>query len=234
MTSLEYAATADIIDDAVEQGGTGTEIAERARESARDIRELQQELAYQFDVTLSGQSSPEAWMSDLEAIADTVEETGGKIGDVVGSRMTDEIGGNVAGYAYQGKKGSTVIDVTAAMRPDATGRTTMNVHMLQDVVDHEGEHEKQAAVWNAEEVDIGNGQTLDRTRVSEVGAMSVQSSIAWVSADYREMYSFVTGLGVSAEEARAAAREGDLAGLGEEIRAQRGLPEGIAQETGRV
>lgn len=222
-----------MLENIIEDSNSGREIADRARGVAHDIREGQEASEAQLRDLFSQQdiTGPEAVeVFDLRPAADTLEEKGAQIGDIVGNRATEEIDGNVAGYAEQGKEGSTVIDVTAAMQPDAQGHHTIDVQMLQDVVDHEGEHEKQAQKWNAEVVDVGNGQSLDRIQISEVGAMSVQSSLAWVSADYKQMYAYVTSLGISAEEARTAARDGDLLGLAEEIREEREVTTPVGQE----
>lgn len=230
MGSTETQIAGDIFQDIVAERHSGTEIAADARETAEDLRAVQAEMIAQTRVILGPQAHAEGaehmfqqW--NLDAAADILEDTGKKVGEIVGSTATKEMEGNVAGYAYQGQEGSTVIDVSAAMHPEAGGTQVIDAGMLQDTVDHEGEHENQAAMWNAQTVSIGNGQELTRTQVSEVGAMSVQQSIDWVSDDYKQMYSFVVGLGVSPEQAREAARTGDLVSLGREVRESRGAVE---------
>lgn len=224
MQSFEQTASADIIEDAVEEGGTGTAVMRRAEQSAREIREIQEQLVHQCDVTLGDAAASVEPPIDFIAIADMVEEAGDKIGAIVGAARTEEIDGSVVGYAYQGEQGSSVIDVAAAMRPEATSAHLIDETMLHDTVEHEGEHEMQAKQWDARAVDVGNGQMLTELQVSEVGAMSVQRSLQWVSADYKAMYrTVVTELGISPEEARETARRGSLAELGATVRARRGL-----------
>ena len=97
------------------------------------------------------------------------------------------------------------------------------MQQLQDIKDHELRHEQQAANWNAQSVDVGNGQQLTRKDVSETDSMGVQSTISFNSNEYKGIYRHVTGLGISMGEVRKAADSGDLAGLGKQVRERRGI-----------
>lgn len=212
MASIETTPSAKL-EDILEEGDTGTEIADKAAERAEALRELQDTVSGQLEDVL-GEPQEEV-LPELTEQIEILEEQGEVIGDIVGDKHTDDLEDGIAGIAYQGQEGSSVIDIRSAMGEDGT----IQQEMLQDVVNHEGEHEVQAAAWNADVVDIGNGETLTRHEISETGAMSVQQSIDWVSSDYQAIYAKVTGL-VTAEQAREAARSGDLLGLGQKIRSK--------------
>ena len=213
MEMLETTPSA-LLEDILDEGSTGKEIAEAVAERAEELRELQDTVATQLQDVL-GQEPHGAVLPELMEQIETLEAQGETIGDIVGDKQTDDLEDGTAGIAYQGQEGSSVIDVGAAIGVDGT----IDEEMLRDGVDHEGEHEKQSAEWNADVVDIGNGQTLTRHEVSETGAMSVQQSIDWVSGDYKRIYGKVTWL-ISAEEAKEVARSGDLLGLGQKIRSK--------------
>ena len=57
--------------------------------------------------------------------------------------------------------------------------------------------------------------------------MSVQDRVDHNSTDYQQMFTFLTGF-VSAEEAKLAARKGDLIGLAKKINERRGNTEDIS------
>lgn len=168
-------------------------------------------------ITVGAHESPET----LERVAQSVSTTADDIRSVVGGMKTGVLEGGTAGQAYQGQAGSTVIDVTSAMHGAEDGSVIVDTTMLDDVKKHELRHEVQAGAWTATTVDIG-GETLSRMEVSEFDAMKEQTTIAFVSADYKAIFRKVAGLGVEAEVRKVAAETGDLAQLGRTIREKRG------------
>ena len=204
MSSVESQATADLFYEVVSESSSGAEVAAGAKRRAEELRTMQDQTTSQV-----------SWVfQDVSAVADTLEEKGSQVGSIIGSRATEEIPGSVAGYAYQGQQGSTVIDVTAALRPGST--QVIDVSQLQDTVTHERRHEVQSAAWNAQVVDIGNGRVLTRTEVSEADAMLQQQTITWVSGEYKGIYAKVLSI-ASQSEIADTAMTGDLVGLGDKI-----------------
>lgn len=158
----------------------------------------------------------------LQTIQDTLQMTAQDVKHIVGERKTDVLPGNIAGQAMQGMVGSSVIDVSSAAGPTSEGSLLSKDNLL-DTVFHEKEHEEQAPEWNAESAQIVGGQTLTRMWVSEVAAMSVQQSVVWNSDEYQKMWQNFTTF-ASAEEAKEAARSGDLIGLADDINRHRDVP----------
>ena len=257
MTIAETAPAHDILLTTAEQANSGTEIAEKMQRSAADIRGIQQDITSQIYVTAEGgtedmtmsvdtlqhlsdagivdQQALESLQSvesvdagqdlNLTAVADTMEQTGEDIRKIVVNKKAEVLKGNIAGQAYQGEEGSSVIDVTAAVRPSDT--SVIDTEMLDDTVKHELEHEKQAAEWNTQSIDVGAHQSLTRKDISETAAMSVQSTLENVSDEYKEIYARVTSV-IDVDQAVETARSGDLEALGDEIREDRGVE---AEET---
>ncbi len=138
-------------------------------------------------------------------VAETMREAASDIREIVGGRNIGEFEGNQVGEAVQGEKGSSKIDVASTVKEGGDVDTTQ----LKDIVAHEAEHEEQAPQWNAEVVTMEDGQNVTREEVSEVGAMSVQKTLANVSGDYKEKVRKVTRY-IPMEKARDVARSGDL------------------------
>lgn len=140
--------------------------------------------------------------------AETMRDAASDIREIVGGKTVTVFEGNQVGEALQGERGSSEIEVASAVKKDGSVDTTD----LEDRVAHEGEHELQAKRWNAEEVTMEDGEKVTRGEISEVGAMSVQTTLANVSTDYRAKVGKVTRY-ISMEGARDVARSGDLLSL---------------------
>lgn len=218
METSSYDIAYGTLERIVGQERSGNAMERASVRAAEDLRSLETALRGQVDDALVARTR-----EGLTGAADLLEQSGHLVGGIVGATRTEALEGATAGTALQGQMGSSVIDVASAVRRESG--QILDPSMLRDIVAHEREHERQASVWNAQVVSIGDGRMLDRETVSEVGAMSVQSSIQWVSADYGRMFHSVTSLGVTPDEALSAARSGDLEGLGQEIRERRGIGE---------
>ncbi len=260
MKGMEQALARELFHTQVIESGSGTEIAERTKAVAAEIEGMQEATQSQASFVFTGQEflppegsgegttvTPEISTlggqidvgllqenadADWGIVVDTLQNTAEDVQEVVGAAQTEEIEGNTVGYAYQGVTESSVIDVTAAIKEDAPGASLIDTANLEDTVMHEDEHELQAKQWNAESVKIvGVHKNITRLLVSEVGAMSRQKTVAQNSADYQEMWSFLTGM-ISAKEAKEAARKGDLVGLAQKINEKRGNTEDISVTEG--
>lgn len=208
MGAIESSLAHEILVKQAEQSSTGTEISTRLDEAAEQI---------------GNASAIEDGDLDLQIVEEALRETSRDVRTVVGGRHTKVYEGSQAGEALQGVPGTATIDVTSAVNTHVPGTSIIDTTNLQDIVDHEAEHERQAKEWNAEEVEIvGLHSPLTRKFVSEVGAMSVQATIAHNSAEYREMWRTVTSV-TTAESARQTARDGDLKELAREINASKQL-----------
>lgn len=215
--SVEHAdaLAGDLLQDTLEKknGRSGHEVGAELSRQAADIRAMQETMSVSYAGVLN--LPPEYFSS----IATTLEDTSRAISSTVGGATVEELEDGVAGQAYMGATGTETIHVGSMINADGT----IDQQWMKDVVEHEKEHTRQSGEWNATEVDVG-GVILTQHDIAEAGAMSVQSSIEGVSADYKGIYAKVTGL-VSAGEAREAARSGDLVGLADKIRQNKGLPE---------
>src|SRR3989344_5814503 len=185
---------------AANEGATGTELAGRIRAEVETVQGERGDIRSEF--------------------AGVLRQTADDLDEGVGTMKTKKLPDGVAGQAYQGMPGSGVIDISTAVRhgsPQAVkveGDSLIDAAWAKDVKTHEIEHEAQATVWTAESVEIGN-EIFTRLDISEAGAMSVQVSIAGVSAEYKGIYRKVAET-VGIEKAKEVGRSGDLAALAAE------------------
>ena len=217
MKNNETAPAQELLRDVIDRSHSGTEIQREAEKVAHNLREGNEEVR-NYVQTVFAEQQGKPLVIDTQSVAEQLEEAGENVDEILGSIKTEKLEPGVAGQANQGMEGSSVINVHAALQEGDI--QVIDTKMLKDVKYHEIEHENQAEEWNAEEVDIGQGETLTRHQVSEMGAMSVQSNIEWVSADYHDIYEYVASM-TSAEQARETARSGDLVDLGRQIREER-------------
>ena len=247
MNTLETAQAHGLFAEALEQGGTGNEVARQAEKKAEEIDKLRNEIADQSQsavgetVIQSSErlpstpvvSSPpknvedmrelaESGAVDLEQVSNTMKKTAADVRSTVGATTNKELDEGVGGQAYQGAPGSAIVDVEKAVRSDAPNGSLVEKGQLDNHTAHEKVHEQQSNTPNAESVDVGHGKKLTWHNVSEADAMAGKT-LRYVSSDYKRIYRDVTAM-ASEESVRKAAKTGDLVGLGRQIRRQQGLP----------
>jgi hypothetical protein len=160
--------------------------------------------------------------ADFSGIQSGLRKSAQDVRTIVGGRMQEEFDGNQVGEALQGANGSSKIDVISAATEQNAGESVIDDGQLRNIVLHEHKHERQAAKWNAESVQIvGMSHPLTRTMVSEADAMSVQTTVAMNSAEYQYWFRTVIGL-TSSEEVDKTAKSGDLVGLARKMNRRRG------------